>query len=287
MVTLLDKLQTIDRRWIYLCLALACGIPFIRPFRLPTGVSPETQRLYDTIEKCPAGKVVLVDSAWDQGSQGENEGQVEVVFDHLFRKKIPFVVVSNDNPLAPRFAEEVIARLVRKKYPDRKYGTDWVTLGLFKGDWQGMQQISKDIRRQYPRDYYGNSLDDSDKLPLMQSVRNIDDIYLVFSCTYTPSENWIPFVHGVYGTHVGFGCTSIQSTTYYRYILSGQLSGMLVGVRGAAEYDSILHPDMADRDSQGTRLIVPLAFGQLVIILAVVIGNIGYFASLRKERRDA
>ncbi|MER3473299.1 MAG: hypothetical protein C4335_04555 [Armatimonadota bacterium] len=284
MLDWLSRLQTIDRRWIYLSIWVACALPFVVNIKLPVYVSPETRRLYEFIEKCPPGKVVLVDSAWDAGSQGENWGQVEVVFEHLFRKRIPFIVTSVEiTPLGPQFADKVIDKLVREKFPDRKYGVDWVNLGYTKGGWQALQQIARDIRQQYKKDSRGYSLDDAEKLPLMQRVRNIEDIYLVYSVTYSPMEDWIPFVHGVYGTPIAFGCAGIQSTTYYRYLLSGQLVGMLVGVRGAAEYDALLHPNIRERDSMGTRLIVPQAFGHLVIIVAVILGNIGYFAARRRK----
>lgn len=281
----LGKLQNIDRRWLYLALAVSCALPFVVRIQLPVDVTPETQSLYDEIDRCPADKVVLVDSAWDAGSLGENWGQVEVVFEHMLRKRIKFVVISLDiTPQGPKFADKVIAKLVKEKFPDRKYGVDWVNLGYTKGDWQAMQQIAKDIRKQFKIDSRGYSLDDAAHIPLMQRVRNIEDIYLIYSVTYSPMENWIPFIHGVYGTPIGFGCAGIQSTTYYRYLLSGQLVGMLVGVRGAAEYDAILNPDSAQRTSLASRLIVPQSFGHTVIILAVILGNIGYFASRKRGR---
>ena len=108
---------------------------------------------------------------------------------------------------------------------------------------------------------------------------------MVFAVTYSPFEDWVSWVHGIYGTPVAFGCAGIQSTVTYRFLPPKQLVGMLVGVRGSAEYDALLYPDNPDeRKSLGTDLIVPLAFGHLVIIAAVVIGNIGYFASRGRRR---
>jgi len=285
MLDFLERLQRVDRRWLYLALALACAVPFVVKIRLPVYVSPETRKLYEAIDRCPPDKVVMVDSAWDAGSLSENWGQVEVVFDHLLRKHIKFVIISLEiTPLGPQFADRVINKLIREKYPDRRYGVDWVNLGYTKGDWQAMQQIAKDIRRQYKKDSHGWSLDDAEHLPLMQRVHNIDDIYMIYSVTYSPMENWISFIHGVYGTPIGFGCAGIQSTTYYRYIVSNQLVGMLVGVRGSAEYDALLNPQIDQRSSLGTSLIVPQAFGHTVIILAVLLGNIGFFAGRRRGR---
>lgn len=281
----LTRLQELDRRWLYAMLGCACVLPFLLRIHLPVYVTPETRRLYEFIERCPPDKVVLVDSSWDAGSMGENEGQVEVVFEHLLRRRIKFVVVSVEiTPLAPQFADRVIERLVREKFPDRRYGVDWVNLGYTKGGWQAMQQIARDIRLQYKQDTRGYALDDAQHLPLMQRVRNINDIYLIYSVTYSPMEDWISFVHEVYGTPIAFGCAGIQSTTYYRYLLSGQLVGMLVGVRGSAEYDALLHPDPNQRRSRGSQLIVPQSFGHLMIILAILMGNLGYWSKRRLEQ---
>lgn len=283
MTQMFEQLQSMDRRWLYLAIWIACAIPFLVDVKLPVYEGTETRKLFDAVQNSPKDKVVLIDSAWIAGSQGENKGQVEVVFEHLFRIGAPFVVMSLDVELGPQFADEVLINLVKRKFPNKRYGVDWVNLGYTKGDWQAMQQIAKSVRSQFKKDSRGFSLDDAQNLPLMQRVRDINDISLIYCVTYSPNENWISFIHGVYGTPIAFGCAGIQSTTYYRYILSKQLVGMLVGVRGAAEYDSILHPkSLAARTSQGTKLIVPQAFGHAIIILAVVLGNIGYFASRRR-----
>ena len=280
---LLIRLQTVDRRWVYLFVFVACTLPFVVRLWLPVYESPETRGVFETVDRCPPDKVVLVDSSWDAGSMGENQGQVEVVFDHMLRKRIKFVVTAQGVALAPQFSEKIIERLVAERYPDRKYGIDWVNLGVTMGaaDWQIMQQIAKDIHRQYPKDIHQTPVD---KIPLMRRVHNIDDIHMVYAVTYTPSENWLAFIRGQYGTPVGFGCAGIMSTVYYRYVASGQLCGMLVGIRGAAEYDAMLYPNsLRNRTSLGSKLIVPLAFGHLVIIIAIVVGNIGFFAARRRR----
>lgn len=286
MLDFLINLQKIDRRWVYLFVFAACTFPFAVKIWLPLYTSPETRGVYETVDKCPPDKVVLVDSSWDAGSMGENKGQVEVVFDHMLRNGTKFIVTAQNVPLAPQFSEAAIEGLVNGKYKDRhyKYGEQWVNLGVtMAADYIIMQQIAqKDgLHRQYPKDYRGTPVG---QLPLMKTARDLSDIYMIHAVTYTPSENWLAFIHGPYGTPITFGCAGIQSTTYYRYVTSGQINGMLVGIRGSAEYDAMLYPnDMKARKSLGSRLIVPLAFGHVVIILAIVIGNIGYFAGGRRR----
>jgi len=292
---LLIKLERIDRRWVYLVLAAACTVPFLVIVPLPIYIAPETRGVYDAIEKCPPDKVVLINSNMDPGSVSENWGQLEAVIEHLFRNHTKFITTSIElTPLAPELVNRVVdeltkdhwegPRYVKAKYPNIKYGVDWANLGYTRGGWQAMQQIAKDIRRQFPKDQRGNKLDD---LPIMRHVRNIDDIHLIVDIAYGPMEDWIPFVHGVYGTPIAFGSAGINTTVFYRYLSSGQLVGLLVGVRGAAEYDAILHSDFKDRFNLGTQLIVPLAFGHVVIILGIVLGNIGYFAARRRRTQHA
>jgi len=66
---------------------------------------------------------------------------------------------------------------------------------------------------------------------------------------------------------------------YYTYIHSKQLCGMLIGNRGAAEYEALI-----DRPSTGTRLIGVASFGNSIIIAAALLGNIGAWAALRARR---
>jgi hypothetical protein len=292
----LAKLQHIDRRWVYLAVALACTIPFLVRISLPVYISDETRGIYNAIESCPPDKVVLVDSEMDPGSVSENRGQLQAVIEHLFTRGVPFVAFSIDLPQGPQLVDGVISdlttdhieagKLVRAKFPNKRYGVDWVNLGYTVGGWQARQQIAKDVRKLFKQDSVRHyKLDDAEHLPIMQRFRSIDDVHLIFNVGYGASEDWISFVHGVYGTPIAFASAGINTTVYYRYLSSGQLCGLLVGVRGGAEYDALLHPKGTDGTNMGTRLIVPLAFGHVVFLVAIGLGNIGYFASRRMGGR--
>lgn len=276
---LLAKLQDIDRRVIYALMFVVCAIPFVKMIPLPVPVTPETRGLYEAIEECPQDKVVLLDCAWDQGSLSENKGQTVSVMEHMFTKGVKFIIISIDVPLAPPFAElsaEEAARNVERKLGIKpKYGEDWASLGYMKGGFLVMQLLAKDLRKAFPKDrVLGKELDE---LPVARSIRDIDDIHMVYCVTYQPNEQWISFIHGSYGTHVAFGCAAIVSSNFYPYLDSGQLVGMLAGVRGAAEYEALVKSR-----GLGSKLIVPQAFGHSLIIVFVLMGNIGYAAMRRR-----
>ena len=279
MIDRLARLRTLNQRWLYLATVLLLIVPFVVTVPMPPGsASVATQGLYDTIESCPPDKVVLIDSSWDMGSRAENHAQLECVVRHLCRRRVRFVVISLGLPFGPEFAARVIEPIAAKA--GYEYGRDWVNTGFV--DTRGgtgviIDGLCADFHEIRPKDRDGTP---AGKLPLMARVRSIRDIHMVYCVTYQPSPEWISFANGQYGTPVGFGCMSIMAPNYFTYIDSGQLCGMLVGNRGAAEYEGLL-----EQPSTGCRLIGVASFGNCIIILAAIIGNIGAWGAMAARRK--
>lgn len=316
MLDFLARLQTIDRRWIYLFVAVACTLPFFVKTQVKVYVFPETQMFFDSVQAVKTEndriaaqnvklaarnkptmreKVILLDSPWGPGSLAENKGQDEAVFEHCFRERIPLIIMALDGDVnAPRYIDDIIENL-QKRCPelrDRKYGVDWVNLGITKTGWAAMMQMAKDFKKQFKQDGKGVKTTDYVKLPIMKKIDNINDVGLLVCINGWPSEDYVPFIHEQYGTKLAFGGCGMSSTALYRFIPSGQICGFLVSTRAAAEYDVLIHRELlhdentATRENYGSKLIVPLAYGHLVIILAIVLGNIGYFAAQAKRRAN-
>jgi hypothetical protein len=82
---------------------------------------------------------------------------------------------------------------------------------------------------------------------------------------------------------VGAGVTAVSAADAYPFLQSGQLTGLLAGMKGGAEYEILVSksgyskatmPAVAAMDSQ--------SLAHVVILLLVIIGNIAYFAT-RKQ----
>jgi hypothetical protein len=278
MSKLLARLQYIDVRIVYLFFALAAALPFVLPLRLSSPPSEQALGVYNAIEQCPPDKVVLIHSAWDQGIQGECWGQCQAVVEHMLRRGVKFIACSIDVstavPFFTKVMEQPAVKEICRKY-NRKYGEDWVQLGftVSGANFSTVQAMAKNFQAAYETDIYGTSLDD---LTLTRHARSIRDVYMVYVIGYGCDVRWISFIRGVYGTKIAFACAGIQTSEYYPYLQSDQIVGMLAGVRGAAEYEQLVHsPGMA------SRLIVPQSFCHTLMILFVVLGNIGYFAARR------
>jgi len=59
-MSVIEKLRNIDRRFIFVAIALTVIVPLLRPIGFPIAVSPSVQRLYDAIEQLPPGSKVLM-----------------------------------------------------------------------------------------------------------------------------------------------------------------------------------------------------------------------------------
>ena len=70
-MTVLDRLQALDRRWVFLLMGIAVSIPFV--FRIGVGIipSPEVISFHDAIEQIPEGAAVYLAADLDPGSQAE------------------------------------------------------------------------------------------------------------------------------------------------------------------------------------------------------------------------
>jgi len=281
MMDRLAKLHALNPRWLYLATAVLLLIPFVFLIPMPAGLaSRATQGLYDAIESCPPDKIVMIDSSWDMGSRSENAAQLECVVRHLCRRRIRFVVTSLGTVFSPEFADRVIGPIAKEA--GYVYGRDWVNTGYVQsasGLGVVIDGLARDFHSIRRADARGTPIED---LPLMRQVRTIRDIYLVYVVTYAPSPEWISFIKGQHGTPVGFGCMSMMAPNYYTFIDSKQLCGMLIGNRGAAQYEALIgHPSL------GQRLIMVASFGNAAIILAALVGNLGMWAVRRNRRRTS
>jgi hypothetical protein len=79
---------------------------------------------------------------------------------------------------------------------------------------------------------------------------------------------------------VAFGMLAGASADVYPYYAAGTAIGVLIGVKGAAEYESLSQiPRKASQYSSA------LNIGHVVVILLLVVGNASYYYSRSKEQQ--
>ena len=267
-----EKVLQIDRRWIFLAIGIAVTIPFFLPLGLPVVVTPPVQSLYDAVEGLePGSSPLLLSIDYAPATLPELEPMSMAIMRHCFRNDVK-VVVMTLHPAGYGLAERAL--LAAAEEFDLTYGEDYAFLGFQPGVSAVILGMGINIRNVFPEDAYGAPLDD---LPLMQGVRNYDDIPLVISLAgWSAAEAWIYYAYQPYRQRVGAGVTAVMATDFYPYLNAVQLDGLLGGMRGAAEYEVLI-----DRPDQGLRGMDSQSVIHLIIIVLIAVGNAAYFISRR------
>ena len=269
-----EKVLQIDRRWIFLAIGIAVTVPFFLPLGLPVVVTPPVQNLHDAVEELePNSNPLLLSIDYAPATLPELEPMAMAIMRHCFRNDVN-VVVMTLHPAGYGLAERAL--LAAAEEFDLTYGEDYAFLGFQPGTSAVILGMGINIRNVFPEDAYGAPLDD---LPLMQGVRNYDDIPLVISLAgWSAAEAWIYYAYQPYRQRVGAGVTAVMATDFYPYLSAGQLEGLLGGMRGAAEYEVLI-----DTPDQGTRGMDSQSVIHLIIIVLIAIGNAAYFVSRRRR----
>jgi hypothetical protein len=271
-------------------MGVAIVLPLIFPFRLPVGEQPPTRGLFDTIEQIdPAKQALMVSTDWTPQTEAENQPMTAAIIRHGLARKLRVIVISFYNesiPMANQAVTQVIEEFnSRAKSEAEKvvYGRDVVLLGWVPPPIVPILGMGQSIKGVYKVDYYGTS---TDSLPIMNGLNSYDDIGIVCAVSGGSSPQWmIQFAQPRFGVKVGAAVTAVSAPDLYAYVQSGQLSGMLGGMKGAAEYENMIeekyHVGGRQRAMEG---MGSQSVGHLLIMALVIVGNIGYFVTRRKPQ---
>ncbi|NLW16899.1 MAG: hypothetical protein GX033_04535 [Firmicutes bacterium] len=268
----LKKLQNIDRRIIYVLLILVTAVPMIRPLAIPLTVNPGTEKFYDIINSIPAGERVLLSLDYSVGGSPDVHPQAVAIVKHLVEKGVGVVFISFWD-VGPMFGVQLIRPYENEGY---EYGVHFANLGYIPGGESAIKRFGEDVAGQVTRDFRNN---DVSSLPIMQGVKDTRDFAAVicFSSGDPGVQEWVRQVQGPLGITLLAGAVTVNVPQYMPFVNAGQVQAMLAGLRGAAEYETIMGnpgPAVAKMDAQ--------SLGHVVIILFILIGNLAYFLD-RKE----
>ncbi|MGC8668157.1 MAG: hypothetical protein ACP5VE_08600 [Chthonomonadales bacterium] len=275
-MNLLSAAGDLDRRWLYTALFVAVSIPVFVRMRPPIPASRDTMGVYRAIENTPPGRLVMLQPTWDAGTVGECRAQFRGIVTHLMRNGIPFVVWTS-NPSSPPFYQPILEEAARRFH--RSYGIEWVDFGYkVPGDQVAfaVQAMARDFPRYMQSDIYGTP---AGRLPILRGVRDASSFWLAISVGYNPTPEFIQFMEAVYGTKVAFAAAAINSTMLYSYIDAQQITGILVGARGGAEYEMLMSVP-----GEGVDIIIAQSFGHLLIVFVVLLGNVAFIARRYSHR---
>jgi hypothetical protein len=284
-----EVMSKIDRRIIYLLLTFFVILPLFVPFKIPQNIMTQTQKLFDFVESIQSNdKAVILSLDYTPQTAPECHPMALAILKHCFARNIPVVGVSYD-PQGPGLAVEAFATVVdgiNAQASTREdsviYGEDYIYLGWKSGRIAALLEMGESIISVYPRDHFRNSVD---SFPIMERVRNYKDIAIavVLAAAAYP-DDWLLYPQSRYGVRVGAGLTAVMAPKYYPFLQTGQLSGMVSGMKGAAEYEQLIltHGYTKDLGTAETGMNAQSMI-HILIIIFIIMGNIGYFFSRRKK----
>lgn len=280
-MSILDKMQNIDRRYIYLAAWIFVLFPLYVPLGLPVPIGRESIAWYDYVDAIPDDSVIIVSMDYGVSGMPELYPMTVATMHHLWTncqaKNLKIIVLAfwNQGPLV---FDTLLTQIDPAEQYNVVYGEDWVELGWVPGGETGMAALATDMWGQTPRDY----LEDRplSEYPIMADIRTADDIDLVISIeTGTPGlPEWLRQWNDPFGVPFIVGCIGVSVPGMAPYLSSGQLTALLPGLTASGEYELLLN-----RPGLAVAGLDAVSMSHLLVVLLVVIGNVAYFASKGKE----
>lgn len=271
-----EKLQNIDRRIIYLLLVVVLLIPMFKPLGIPLAINSTTQTVFDIIENLdPSQDVVLFALDYSPGGSPDVHPQAMAVAEHLRRRGIKTIMVAFVDAGA-MFGEQILDVMEPKGWV---YGTDVVNLGYMAGMETGIKNFAEDPGNSFITDIRGKTVA---TMPIMQGITHIKDFaFIIDFQTGAPGyQDFLRQVQGPYGVPYAAGIVTVSVPNVLPYVDSGQISGLLQGLRGAAEYELLL-----GAPGGGAAKMDAQSLGHLLIIAFILVGNFAYFMTKKKPTR--
>ncbi len=121
------------------------------------------------------------------------------------------------------------------------------------------------------------------KIPALNGVKNHKQIGAVVEITPSGTvEYWISFFNGPYKVPLVYCPTAVMAAEAYPFIDSGQISGMLNGVVGAAQYETLIGFGCTATDASAAAWA--LSSAHIFIILLIILGNVSFILMRKSEK---
>ena len=271
------KIGSVDRRWIFLIIAAVVIAPLLVPIGLPIRATNTTKDVYDAIERLPAGSNVLLSTEYSPSTRPENHPMTISILRHLFKNNHK-VFVTCLWPDGQFMAQDALNQVAKNEF-NKVYGEDYVFLGFRPGNEAVVKGIVSNIRKIYTVDVYQKKIDE---IPLMNGINNFKDFDFLFSSSagFPGTIEWVQYASDPTGVPMASGVTSIQVNEVMPYVQAGQMVGVLAGMPGAAEYESLIN-----QKGSATSGMDAQSVAHLVIVLFIILGNISFFIERKRSKK--
>ena len=282
-------LGSLDRRIIFIIVGLSVLIPLLKPewVSIPIRPRPESKTVFDEINNLNAGDKVLLSFDYGPSTKPEIHPMTIALLKHMFSNDIKiyaFALWPDGTFMSTQAFSEVAQDF------GKEYGIDYVNLGYRPGAEAVVKGIASNIPTLYTIDVKGTSIKD---IPLMKDINNITDFDFVFSLSagFPGTTEWVQFACDPKNIPLATGLTSVMVTDIVPYVDSGQIKGILAGMPGAAEYESLVNDELKRlnkevKPGQATSMMAAQSIAHVIIVVLIIFGNITYYITRKKQRKE-
>jgi hypothetical protein len=265
-----QRILGIDRRWIFLLVGIGVTLPLLFPVNLPVAASPRVKAAYQAIESVPEGSRVLVSLDYEPDIMAELQPMSIAVLRHCFRRHLK-PVNHTLYPAGPGHSDQALA-VATAAEGGRVRGVDYTFLGYKSGNQAVILGLGENMHGLFPKDFYGTS---TDSIPLMKGANSFTDFPLLIDLSgSTIADYYIRIGASRYHRPMVLGSTAVMASDYYPYLSSGQIKGLIGGMKGAAEYERLIGIVGDARHGMDAQSLV-----HVIVVLLVLLGIAALFAT--------
>jgi hypothetical protein len=229
------------------------------------------------------GDKVLMAFNYAASSAPDVDPGARALFQYCMQKGLKIITVAFA-PQGDMMAEDIISLWEAK---GKKYGEDFINLGYVAGMESGIAAVAKDIYS-IGRDVRRNPLDPV-RYPILSGLKTAADfkISVAINTGNPGAEEWIRQIVEPYKLKFLLVQLTIGAPRAMPYVQSGQISGIVIGLRGGAELEQLMK-----LPGKASAAMDMQSLGHFAILAFMVLGNIAFFfdrrqRALAKEAKQA
>ncbi len=267
MKNFLEKFLKIDRRLIFLFLAIVLFFPIVRPLGLPNkNIGRDVVNTFKYLETLPEGSFLMLSLDYDPATRPELHPQAVALVKHAFRRNLR-VGIFTLNAGATGMIEEIAERIPKDIAPGKVYGRDYVIMPFQPHPTAVMTQMGLDLYAIYDKDRNGEPTRD---MPVMKGIKTVKDMGMGICITGTSLlDFYVAYLADKFHFPMAGGVTAVSQPGYGPYLQTGQLKGLIGGMKGAADYESLIQ-DL----EKGTSGIDALSLAHILVVVLIMTANI-------------
>ncbi|MBA4292515.1 hypothetical protein C0431_06050 [bacterium] len=312
-MTIWEKMQKVDRRILYAILVVCVCVGLFFPTTIPTDPDPSSKSFYAEVMKLEKGSTVIIQTDWTNSTRGESMGHFENLMRLMMHGDHKFVFYSAADPAAPQVARTVLARIVaeRKGQGLREYkvGEDYIDLGFFPNAEATNTTMGSNLRSVWAnrksKTPTGGEVDVW-QTPVLKDVKNIGDVDMMIVVTASASID-VAIQRLAQKVPITAMVTGVTGPGVLPFYQSGQVKGLAIGLKGVYDVEYMMVNGINDVEVEGKKVVEwdkvgkvdrvnegttfsrgrayygTLHVALVLLILAVVMGNVAMFASRRRK----